>query len=205
MNIRIYAIADIHGDFNLFSIPQDAQLVLIAGDVSVNGHGDEAVKHLNQKFKNWHDQHPQTKFCFIGGNHDRFLQKHYKDMQLPDGFTFLCDSQTQVDGIRLYGTSWCSGKTQIFECAPGFRDMQFAKIPEGLDVLISHAPPSITESTKFSNPFCLEELTQCVMTMAHPPKVIVCGHYHDGSGAEYKMTCGTRVINVARRLTSITL
>lgn len=205
MMVKVVGVADIHGYFaERCKVPAEACLVLIAGDVTKDGDSREAVVDLNRQFADWAKKYPDAKFVMIAGNHDKFLQKHYAEMDLGSAATFLCDSGcTTVGGLKVYGTSWCPGHSQIFECAPGFRQMMFAKIPGGLDVLITHAPPMIAGNDKFQDKdMCMPELTDRIILMEDPPKVIVCGHLHPASGAEGDVVCKNgkkvRVYNVAK-------
>ncbi|KFD54242.1 hypothetical protein M514_04784 [Trichuris suis] len=56
---------------------------------------------------------------------------------------FLCDSGTEVDGIRIYGTPWQPfSKTMAFNITDCQKQVErWSKIPSGIDILVTHIPP----------------------------------------------------------------
>jgi len=101
--MKIMAVADIHGKFlERCKIPDEPCVVLVAGDVSKDGDGSDSVRDLNGWFSDWGTRYPAATFVVIGGNHDKFLQKYYGEMDLGPNTTFLCDSAyTTSDGLNL--------------------------------------------------------------------------------------------------------
>lgn len=53
--------------------------------------------------------------------------------------------------------------------------LQFAKIPEGIDVLVTHAPP---KTRRWNSDKCSSALTERLKSMANPPRFVICGHKH---------------------------
>ena len=88
-----------------------------------------------------------------------------------------------------------------FEGEPDTLKSWFKKIPDGLDVLITHSPPRIpgsdvdrslqTDSEHFGSP----ELTEAVIEKH--PRLVFCGHIHTGQhgGVDFG---GSRIYNVSR-------
>ena len=150
---KIIATSDIHGELD-FRIPI-GDILTISGDLCpVRG------SHHPVTQENWVKNHflPWCKelidleivksVVFINGNHDFYFEKLMKDSKenafretLPKGVHYLRDSMVEIDGIKIYGTPftptfgrWCN---MLPEEA---LDQIYSKIPEGLDILLSHGP-----------------------------------------------------------------
>src|SRR5204863_6943239 len=87
---------------------------------------------------------PHRHKVIVAGNHDwAFQTDRWKARALVSAFTYLEDDEAVIDGVRFYGAPW----------QPAFHDWAFnlprgpalaavwARIPAGLDVLVTHGPP----------------------------------------------------------------
>lgn len=199
---KIVAISDTHNKHSLLTndLPI-ADVIIHAGDCTNTGKPDELFNFLN-----WFSGLPYKYKIFIAGNHDfcfeptlSALPPIYPDIaqEFKDkGVIYLMDQVVEVDGISIYGSPW----------QPRFYDWAFnvdrgeaiakkwEKIPDGLDILITHGPPfGILDYTYTSNRVGCEELYKKIVQVK--PKIHIFGHIHYGYG--YKTFDGMNFFNAA--------
>ena len=115
---------------------------------------------------------------------------------------FLCDSGTEIDGVKFYGTPWVPiiSYSWAFEAEHDVLSKRFSAIPSGLDVLITHSPPRIPGSDvdrslqTNSEHFGSHELTEAIINKR--PRFVFCGHIHSGQhgGLDFE---SSRIHNVS--------
>ena len=181
--MRIVAVADTH----LFT----RDLVVPEGDVFVHA-GDLCrggwMKEL-ERAAAWLASLPHRRKVVIAGNHDwtfaRPSEREASRALLREaGVTYLEDSEATIDGARFYGSPW----------QPEFNDWAFnlprgepladvwAKIPEGLEVLITHGPPKgFGDATTYGKGEGCADLLERVRAVR--PRLHVFGHIHESGGA----------------------
>ncbi len=199
---RIIAISDTHTKHDRITkdLPE-ADIIIHAGDCTNVGKPNELLDFLN-----WYGNLPYKHKIFIAGNHDFCFQptlsafppiypdiaQEFKDK----GVIYLMDQMVEVEGLKIYGSPW----------QPRFYDWAFnvnrgediakkwEKIPEGLDVLITHGPPfGILDYTYTSNRVGCEELYKKIVQVR--PKINIFGHIHYAYG--YKTFDGMDFFNAA--------
>lgn len=208
---RFVVISDTHMRHSDVWIPS-GDVLIHSGDV-MNFGGDpvppgcDPWKPCLDHFLSWLTE--QCSRCpevvFIGGNHDGYLEhlgpKTLREM-LPDGITYLCDSETTLaGGIRVYGTPFSFTQATTgniaFQNASGDPQMvsrTMAAIPGNIDVLITHGPPQMAAapfgfkpppwnaSQKDFGIYGCKELTETVQRIN--PRVHIFGHVHESHGAQ---------------------
>ena len=128
----------------------------------------------------------------------RFLQGKPEPEWSVDGLRELCgievliDSETDLDGLRVYGSPWCPHFCEwAFMGSDEFLKSKFEKIPEGLDILMTHTPPRV-ENLRLDvvrDSYLWEEpkIVHCgssVLTeyiRLRKPRYSFSGHIHTGS------------------------
>ena len=175
----IAAISDLHGYVPTPSVQVDidrADVVCICGDVE--GYDAQTLVWLNELKK---------PVVFTPGNHDRFFSdptaKRY-NWGLGPHVRVLIDEGCELGGVRFWGTPW---SPIFFDWAfmlpsEGLRE-RFAKIPTGLDVLLSHGPPEIPRAridtlAGRQKHLGSKELYEAVRRAQ--PRYLFCGHIHTG-------------------------
>ena len=209
------AVSDLHG--RLMGLePQGADVVVIAGDIAPlrrrgPWHVNDQKKWINKTFKEWTASYPDIRFVVVPGNHDYFPVAHtfFPDVENDWGYefspnvNFLIDSGVEIGGVKFYGSPWIPIISHLwaFEAEPDELKDWFSKIPAGLDVLVTHAPPFIpecdvdrslqTNSRHFGSP----ELTEAIAEKQ--PRFVFCGHIHSGQhgGVDFG---SSKIYNVAR-------
>ena len=150
--MKIIAVSDLHGELN-FKTPS-GDILTISGDICpVNGSHSPTTQMywLKNHFLPWCDKLIKDGIVkhvvFISGNHDFVFKKVTTNttgdfyMALPDNVHYLFDSMVEIDGIKIYGTPWTpTFGNWAFMNSEDILDQSYAKIPEGLDILLSHGP-----------------------------------------------------------------
>ncbi len=194
--IKIDCIADLHGHYPKL---EGGDLLIVCGDLTAT--------HTYQewhKFVDWlHDQN-YTKIVFIAGNHDTMIEKWDREQDsegylgpvsdATDHIEYLCDSGTEFEGLKVWGTPWTARfqgmnpKCMAFTYADEtwFYDEKVTKIPVDTDILITHGPArgclDKTVRGEHVGSSALEGYLRYVMR----PKVHIFGHVHEAYGQEEK-------------------
>jgi Icc-related predicted phosphoesterase len=182
--MKLVIISDTHNKHKQVKIPAGDVLV-VPGDFTGRGFSGEV-----DSFRKWLLSLSFKKKVVIAGNHDlSFEDTPEKAQELllknNDGsIIFLQDSEVTVDDVRFYGSPW---QPRFFDWAfnldrgsSQLRD-KWRKIPDGIDVLITHCPPyGIMDPSLDGLPVGCELLLEELMRIK--PKLHVFGHLHSGFG-----------------------
>ena len=175
--MRIVLISDTH--------QLHRELILPAGDLLIHA-GDFTFfskrPSMYRDFDSWLGELPHRHKIIIPGNHD-FYWEDPQERNAITNFTLLVDSGVMVEGLKIWG----SPVTPLYGGALGMsraavRRKQWERIPEGVDILITHGPPfgildHIPGSERWEG---CPELPEAVLQAK--PRVQVFGHIHAGYG-----------------------
>ena len=213
--MKLLATSDLHGHLEELD-PSGCDIVIIAGDIApLKGFTKwniyDQKKWLQTKFVLWMASYPDTQFVFIPGNHDMSLEYERTSrirgfdwrIEFPANAHMLYDTGIELLGLKIYGTPWVPiiSYSWAFESDHDKLVRKFSKIPDDLDILITHAPPHFANSTvDFSlqtnyGPFGSNELSQALYDKQ--PKYVFCGHIHSGDHAPFTFNDST-IYNVSR-------
>jgi Icc-related predicted phosphoesterase len=187
--MKMVAISDQHG--HLPGIPE-CDLLVVAGDLCPDGFKGIYARHFPKvQLQWWHNvwlpwrrQQPARQ-CFITwGNHD------YCGALLPDyddGTTrVVVDGEVGFYGVRFWLTPWSNQFMDwAFMKQPSQLWEPYDKIPVGIDVLVSHQPPTSTgtrihEIGRGEIDIGSIELGATIDRVK--PRVVICGHIHGAHG-----------------------
>lgn len=175
----IDCIADLHGYYPQLN---SGDMLIVAGDLTAS---DRAGQYFD--FEQWLDAQQYQKKVIIAGNHDNFLVENGPHMF--DGSDYLCDSGTEYQGLKIWGSPW----TKTFEgmnhrCKAFTFDTEeelerkWALIRDDTDILITHGPQAA----------CLDKTIQNInvgsSTLANKigkmrkMRLHVFGHIHEAYG-----------------------
>lgn len=177
--MRIVAVADTHLFHEDFAVPE-GDVFLHAGDLCRGGDLAEL-----RRAARWILALPHRHKIVVAGNHDWAFQREpgaaramFRDAH------YLEDTEIEIDGLRFYGAPW----------QPAFNDWAFnlprgpalarvwAKIPRGVDVLVTHGPPAgIGDRTSATRRAGCADLRARVAEVA--PRLHLFGHIHEDGGA----------------------
>ena len=214
--MKILAISDLHttGLKGLDRYVRDCALVLVAGDFTEHGctRGvEQSVRWVQDVFRPWCASFPGVRFCVVPGDHDLFAERRADEIRWPENVIYLdplasdpAARACEVAGLKIYGvarTPYLKGGA--FESSPEALARAFAEIPEGLDILVSHAPPlvdgyNLDADGRRRHHRGSPELTEAIRRAR--PSLVVCGHVHGGDHRRAVLENGTVVVNVSRVL-----
>ena len=204
--MRIVAISDLHGQLIKNKMPK-CDVLVVAGDVCPDTIGGLRAKKFPQTqlawfanyFAPWIEQQLADFILVTWGNHD-FCGQMLPNAQIGKRIDVVSDGPVMVDGVKFWLTPWSN---QFFDWAfmrsPQELNDIYSLIPEDVDVLVSHQPPYGFKDMYPNLQTGQPEHVGSVELLAHidrvKPKVVICGHLHDGHGAY--VHGDTRIYNVS--------
>jgi Icc-related predicted phosphoesterase len=171
-------ISDLHGYYPEL---EGGDLLIVAGDLTA---GDEFTHYWD--FICWlYEQNYKSKIV-VAGNHDNFFCKNDLDFK---SFIYLCDSGTEFEGFKIWGSPW----TKTFEgMNPHYKAFtvdtedelaeKWALIPNDIDILITHSPPHGIWDRTADGQNAGSTSLHAVGSMRVRPIVSVFGHIHEAYG-----------------------
>lgn len=178
---KVVCISDTHGEYRKVELP-DGDVLVHCGDITTYGRPDELVD-----FNRWCGNLPHRDIVVIAGNHDATLAKQSPEFarKVLTNAHYLQDSETTVQGIRIYGAPWTPEFMNWFFMLPRGSDELRAKwdqIPEGLDVLLTHGPPvGKLDYSKYQKTYVGCGLLRAAVERVRP-RYHVFGHLHENHG-----------------------
>lgn len=214
--MKILATSDLHGNLDDLNF-EGIDIVVIAGDFAkMNGFGKwhlhDQKKWIYNKFISLCNKFPKIDFCVVPGNHDLCLDPKRillhndisLDIQWPNNVHLLIDRYIEIKGLRIYGTPYVPiiSHRWAFEAEHDELQKHFSRIPNDIDILITHTPPhipnsSIDRSNQYGGieAFGSSELAQAIYEKN--PKYVFCGHIHSGIHDEVIFE-KSKIYNVSR-------
>ena len=179
-NLTIFAFSDTHGSHRCLQVPEDADIIICAGDaVEDNLVGDEY-----DDFIEWFSALPCKWKIFVPGNHELSFelgQAHrIIHRMIEKGITVLEDAIEDCDGVIVGSIG---------------HNVMIAQedIPADIDILVTHYPPyGILDEGMGS--------TEILNFVLHSqPKYHLFGHIHSTAGQEHVFG-NTICANIATKL-----
>jgi Icc-related predicted phosphoesterase len=177
--MKTTAISDTHGKHHQLSL-SGGDLLIHAGDISGRGLVAEIADFLN-----WFSGQDYTYKVFIAGNHDFLFEKdpNMAINLIPDNVIYLNDSICEVEGLKIWGSpftpyfyNWAFNKLRGKEI-----NQHWELIPDDIDVLITHGPPSdILDQTNRGYHVGCEDLKKRIDIIK--PTYHIFGHIHESRG-----------------------
>lgn len=176
--LTLVLMSDTHMYHDAHPVP-DGDILLHAGDLTHRGRPGNI-----RRCDDWLGTLPHRHRVIIAGNHDFLFERDPPAARaLITHATYLEDSETTAEGLRIWGTPW----------QPWFYDWAFnleteaelaekwALIPDGIDVLVSHSPPyGIGDLCHDGDRPGCRALLRRVLEVR--PKLHVFGHIHENRG-----------------------
>lgn len=196
---RIVCISDTHNCNEEIAVP-DGDLLIHSGDALTSG----TILEL-ERFVSWFKGLPHKRKVLVAGNHDWVFQLHPETAKrlLPDSVTYLQDSFTEIDGLKIYGSPW---QPRFYDWAFNLnRGSEMAEkwklIPSDIDILITHGPPhgildAVPRLSGIDHAGCEELRTRVENIAANGKlKLHVFGHIHCGYGVHEEF--GVKFVNAS--------
>lgn len=183
--LRIVAVSDTHGYLKKVDLP-DGDVLVHSGDLTSGGELTE-VSEVMYQFEKLLSKYKHI--VFIAGNHDKLYQRNpdlAKSLIYERNVHYLQDEELVIDGIKFYGSPWT---LEFFQWAfmydrDGSGKNIWAKIPEDVDILLTHSPPygkmdKVIPFGQYTEEYggCKDLLNR---VLEIKPKVHVYGHIHSG-------------------------
>ncbi len=196
--IKIVFLSDTHSMHSKIKVP-DGDILIHCGDFS--GYGTE--KDVIQ-FNAWLGTLPHKHKLVTPGNHDKFCEKYPEQAKaLFTNAKLLIDEEITVEGLRIFMSPWTPqffNWSYMYDRAYG--KTVWEKIPEGIDVLVTHgAPFGILDHVMRPAMGNWEEESVGCSDLLHrvldvKPKVHGFGHLHL-KGGQIQVEAGTTFVNAA--------
>ena len=195
----IDCISDLHGYFPKL---EGGDLLIVAGDLTAKDYKDEYIE-----FARWVCRTTYKKIVVIAGNHDNLMQGQPEFFCSDEKLTYLCDSGTEFEGLKIWGSPWSlkfEGMNLHCMAFTGTDDElkeKYALIPEDTDILITHGPQcGIFDVVEHYNKDHAENVGSCSLgeriVELKNLKLHVCGHIHEAYG-NFKGIDGVHYVNAS--------
>lgn len=186
--MKITCVADLHSHYP--ELP-GGDLLIVAGDLT---RSDKPSQYLD--FFTWIAITKYRKRIVVAGNHDGFIEKNREIFDMISDFTYLQDSGTEFDGLKIWGSPWTKSFKGINPHCKAFTvdhddelDFKWEAIPQDVDILVTHSPPqSCLDFTIIENKHVITlgfgSLSLQKRYNKISPKLHVFGHIHEGYGKD---------------------
>jgi len=177
---KIAIISDTHTWEEKATYP-DADILIHAGDFDMRTPEDlDYIIELFSELK-WKYKH----IIFIGGNHDFYLEKLYKENLkpiMPDNIHYLINNGITIEGIKFWGSPFSSqfGNWAFMGHLEELKPI-WDLIPSDTNIVITHSPPfgindQCINGINVGCPALRDKLKSI------KPKYHICGHIHEAYG-----------------------
>lgn len=206
--MKLIALSDLHGDLPI--IEEESNIIIIAGDISpinIQKYAEDMQTWFNTLFINWIKSLKTDKVYLIAGNHDFYLKmckKEYINSLCSDKLVYLENDAAiyseNGNDWHIFGTPYCHtygywpfmlNDDELYE--------KFNKIPEDLDILITHDAPYGCSDVLFDFTKLGEHLGNIPlrhMILNKNPKYVLHGHLHSSNHNE-EILGTSKVYNVS--------
>lgn len=187
--MQLYALSDTHGNLNV-TLPDDADLILHAGDICPNFRGNKFDQRHQQRrfiyetYLPWKGTSP---LHATYGNHD------YLDDAADINIGIYADYLMRLNNLEVWFSPWSPlfGKGWAWMDPAEDLKRHYDAIPAGIDILVTHGPPYGYGDTvagavwvgwnRDEDPHLGSHSLLDTINLVHP-KVVICGHIHTGHG-----------------------
>lgn len=205
--MKVIALSDLHG--NLPLIEEDFDLMIICGDICPTYSHDYYFQEswIRHDFINWINKlnfkNENSKVILVAGNHDFFFESNGKNTYMMDqiltkptnghliylhnsiySFNYV-DNMGNSKTYTIFGTPYCKlFGNWAFMRTNNFLSDAYSRIPNDVDILISHDAPKIGKVGTISKGlFSSEDAGNKNLAdeiLKKTPKYVFCGHIHSG-------------------------
>jgi len=176
--ITIVCISDTHELHREVDMP-NGDILIHAGDFTMFSKSPAAIRDFNE----WLGELPHQHKIVIPGNHEFFLEAEPSKRRLVSNATVLINESVEVMGLKIWGSPITVLAGGAFGMSSSLdRKKLYSQIPDDVDVLVTHGPPSriLDRSPGNSEHAGCSELSNVVTRIE--PKLHVFGHIHGGHG-----------------------
>lgn len=184
--MRVAIASDLHGHLPPI---ESCALLLIAGDICPTLGKDPIQQRvwLDNEFRRWLNELPVEQVIATWGNHDFIGELPHLVPDLP--WRILHDQLYEFQGLKCYASAWTRWfGGWAFNLEEEDLTRKFKKIPDDVDILITHSPPFKVGDMAprdfgyehVGSPQLYEKIVEI------QPKIACWGHIHESRG-EYRI------------------
>ena len=166
-DINIFPLSDTHGHHRALQVPEDADIVICAGDAVE----DDLKGGEYDDFIDWFSSLPAKWKIFVSGNHELSFEldqaEEVEKAMSDKGIIVMQNAVMDCDGLVIGSIS---GNAMIAD----------EDIPTDIDVLVTHCPPYGVLDDGLGSPEILN------FVMKSKPKYHLFGHIHATEGQEFQ-------------------
>ena len=184
--MEICNISDTHTYHRDLVIPK-CDVLIHAGDLTWKGE-EEHLRDFNEWAKELKEEEVVGEVVVIGGNHDLTLEDNPEvASKWLDDCEYLNNSETYVGPdpdnlLCVYGCPWTLRFYDWgFNCNEKDLAEYLSHAPMDTDILVTHGPPKGYVDTERHGMHC-GSMALYDFIMDRQPKLVVCGHIHEGYG-----------------------
>lgn len=183
--IKIAILSDTHCKHGAFSVPE-CDVLIHAGDITEFGEASAMIRFID-----WLADQPAEYKVFIAGNHDFCMEgpskekvlNYIKDCYPFRNIIYLQDSEVTIKGYKIYGSPWQPRfYDYAFNVDRGKLHEHWKKIPDDVDILVTHGPPDGILDKNYSNIPCGCKELRDELSRLTGLKLHIFGHIHDSRG-----------------------
>jgi hypothetical protein len=158
-------------------------------------HPERQKDWFDRHVRPWLDDAPVAHTLLTWGNHDFCGQecdfrRDFQAQASPAGLKILVDEGVTVklgdEAVSVWATPWSNlFMDWAFMKTPAELEAIYARIPAGVDILVSHQPPYGYGDRYVHHPGNAEHLGSRELLAAIErvrPQLVICGHIHEGRG-----------------------
>ena len=146
---------------------------------------------------------PADAVCATWGNHDYCGElQECAQIDLPGQTHVVIDGLLEIDGLKIWCSPWSNEfMAWAFMKRPAELEEVYARIPAGVDILVSHQPPygygdqAPADPSQQIEPEHIGSKQLLAAIDRVRPRAVVCGHIHMGYGFYVHGT--TRIYHVS--------
>jgi len=179
--MKIVCISDTHGMHEKIGALPEGDILIHAGDFSVEGFKAPGLEEL-MTLNHWLEEQAHRHKLLIAGNHDFVFQEDYHNAKEKiTNAIYLQDLGIQIEGLKVWGMPWTPPFMDwAFMAEPNEMKRYTEMISDDTDILITHGPPyGVMDRVGRSN-VGSKDLLEAVLRVK--PRVHIFGHIHEGYG-----------------------
>lgn len=193
--MKLVFISDTHGKHHWIDNVPECDILFHCGDMSNRGEYS-----IYENLNTWLKRVPAKHVVLVPGNHDLTFESDPEEARA--FFTrpnthILINQGTVIEGLKIWGSpttrrffDWAFMK----DPGPSIQAV-WDKIPDGIDVLVTHGPAFGYGGTVRGEDVGCPQLFDAVLRIK--PKIHAYGHIHEGAGSYVVKETGTISVNAA--------
>ena len=180
---KIVCISDTHSFQEKYTIPDDSNLFIVAGDLINHNEGRNEIK----EFATWFEKIKSDIKIIVCGNHDKYIENNKSKITelFPSAHYLEYNSfKLKEPDLFIYGAP-CTLRRNLFYLGNAFSlsgenlKLEWEKIPTNTDILVTHCPPYDILDHTYDDKHVGSKILRNEICNRIQPKIHIFGHNHD--------------------------